>query len=57
MILIAVHVNDPKDIPGRIELVFQDKVVCEQTLKTLTYQLKFNQFKIEGKCVRYETQR
>jgi hypothetical protein len=57
MILLAVHINDPKDIPGKIELVFQDKLVCEQVLNTMKYQLKFSQFKVEGKCIRYETQR
>jgi hypothetical protein len=52
MILIAVHANNPQDIPGRIELTFQDKVQCEQSLQSMTYWLKFNQFKIEGKCVK-----
>jgi len=52
LMLIAVHVNDPKDIPGRIELTFQDRVSCEQSLQSMTYWLKFSQFKIEGKCVK-----
>jgi hypothetical protein len=52
LILLAVHNNDPKDVPGRIELTFQDKLSCEQTLQTMTYWLKFNQFKIEGRCIK-----
>ena len=50
MILIAVHVNNPDDIPGKIILQFQTQQQCEQTLKSMTYWLKFNSFKIEGKC-------
>jgi hypothetical protein len=52
MILIAVHTNNPQDIPGRIELMFQNQTACEQSLQSMTYWLKFSQFKIEGKCVK-----
>ena len=52
LVLLAMHINDPKDIPGRIELNFRDRESCEQTLQSMTYWLKFNQFKIEGKCVK-----
>lgn len=50
MILIAVHINDPKDIPGKITLEFTNEQQCEQTLRTMTYWLKFEQFKVIGKC-------
>jgi hypothetical protein len=50
MILIAVHINDPKDIPGKITLQFQTQQQCEQTLQSMTYWLKFENFKVEGKC-------
>jgi len=52
MILIAVHLSDPKDIPGRITLEFTDQITCEQSLQSMTHWLKFNNFKIEGKCVK-----
>ena len=52
MILIAVHVSDPRDVPGRISIDFVDQVTCEQSLSTLTYWLKFTDFRIEGKCVK-----
>jgi len=52
MILIAVHVTDPKDIPGKITLEFPDQVSCEQSLQSMTYWLKFNNFKIEGRCLK-----
>lgn len=50
MILVAVHVNNPNDIPGKITLQFETKQQCEQTLKSMTYWLKFESFKVEGKC-------
>lgn len=50
LILIAVHVNNPKDIPGRVELVFDNQKSCEQVLSTMKWQLKFESFKVEGKC-------
>jgi hypothetical protein len=55
MILLAVHVNNPQDVPGRIELTFPSQAVCEQTLDTLKYQINFRQFKVEGQCVKNET--
>jgi hypothetical protein len=55
MILLAVHINNPADVPGRVELTFPSQAVCEQTLDTLKYQIKFRQFKVEGQCVKNET--
>lgn len=52
MILIAVHLNNPNDIPGKIILEFPDQSSCEQSLKSMSYWLKFDSFKIEGKCVK-----
>ena len=50
LILIAVHMNNSNDIPGRINLQFQSQQHCEQTLQSMTYWLKFDKFKVEGKC-------
>lgn len=50
MILIAVHINDPKDIPGRITLQFVSQKQCEQSLQSMTYWLKFESFRVEAKC-------
>ena len=52
MILIAAHLSDPKDIPGKITLEFPDQISCEQSLQSMTYWLKFNNFKIEGRCLK-----
>ena len=50
LILIAVHTTNTSDQPGRIELKFMNEHTCEQTLKTMKWKLKFNNFKIEGIC-------
>jgi hypothetical protein len=50
MILIAVNIYNPNDIPGRVELEFQDQQICQQTLASIKWQLKFTSFKIVGKC-------
>ena len=50
LILVAVHLNNPKDIPGKITLEFPNQISCEDSLKSMTYWLKFDSFKIEGKC-------
>jgi len=50
MILVAVHIHNPNDIPGRIELTFQDQKTCQQTLDTIKWWLKFDNFKITGRC-------
>ena len=50
MILIAVHINNPNDVPGKITLEFQTQQQCEQSLQSMTYWLKFDKFKVFGKC-------
>ena len=50
LILIAVHVNNPSDQPGRIELGFKDREACELSLASMKWELKFKNFKVEGVC-------
>ena len=50
LILVAVHMNNPQDQPGRIELEFKDRISCELALASMKYELKFKNFKVEGKC-------
>ena len=50
LFLIVVNTYDPTDIPGRIQLQFQDRVACELALQSMTSYVKFPWFKVEGKC-------
>lgn len=52
MILIAVHVNNPKDIPAKIEMQFADQASCERSRQSMSYWVKFEDFRIESKCVK-----
>jgi len=50
LILIAVHVNNPQDQPGKIELEFKDRMSCEVALASMKFELKFKNFKVIGEC-------
>ena len=50
LILIAMHINNPSDQPGRIEIEFKDRASCEFSLASMKFELKFKSFKVEGEC-------
>jgi hypothetical protein len=50
MILLAVHINNPSDIPGKITMEFKTQQQCLDALQTMNYWLKFESFKVEGRC-------
>jgi len=52
MILIAVHINDPKDVPGKVTIEFPDQALCEQAKESVKYWLKFESFKVTAQCVK-----
>ena len=52
MILIAVHLNDPTDIPAKLTLDFPDQHSCEHAKSSLSYWVKFKSFKVEALCQR-----
>ena len=50
LIIIAVHISDPSNQPGRVELAFPDQISCENVLNTMKYNLKYKSFKVEATC-------
>ena len=50
LIILAVNVNNPKDIPGRVSIEFATQQECLEKKATITSWVKFNSFKIETKC-------
>ena len=50
LILLCVSINNSNDVPGRLTLEFDTKQQCEASLKTMTYNLKFDTFKVVGNC-------
>jgi hypothetical protein len=50
LIFLCVNINNPNDVPGKLTLEFDTKQQCESSLKTMTYWLKFDTFKVVGNC-------
>jgi hypothetical protein len=50
LILLCVNIANPSDVPGKASIEFESQSQCENSLTTLTYWLKFNSFKVVGKC-------
>ncbi len=50
LILMSNHTNNLNDMSGKITLEFHSQQQCEESLKSMTYWLKFEQFKVIGKC-------
>lgn len=50
LLLTAMNINDPTDIPARVELRFHTEQQCLDAAATLDYWVKFKQFKVEASC-------
>lgn len=50
LILLAVSISDPKDIPGKVTLEMESLEQCQEKLESMSYWLKFKSFAIIGKC-------
>jgi hypothetical protein len=52
LVIIAVHMNNPSDIPGKIWIEFSNQQECQQALNSMTSWLKFSNFKVVGECMK-----
>jgi len=50
LLMVAVHINNPNDIPAKIEIKFNSKEECQKALDNMSYWLKFDMFTIKGSC-------
>lgn len=50
LVILAVHVNDPEDIPGRVLLEFNSQKECESAQSTIQSWIKFKSFKVTSEC-------
>jgi hypothetical protein len=50
LVILAVHVNDPEDIPGRVSLEFSSQKECESAQSTIQSWIKFKSFKVTSEC-------
>jgi hypothetical protein len=52
LMIIAVHINNPEDIPAKVSFSFETKEQCEKIVTSLDYWVKFKDFKIEASCLK-----
>ena len=52
LIILAVNINNPVDVPGRVSIEFASEQACESARESVKYWLKFEQFKVTGQCVK-----
>jgi hypothetical protein len=50
LILLAVNINNPQDVPGRVSIEFATEMACESARASVKYWLKFEGFKITTQC-------
>ena len=53
LILIAVNIHNPNDIPGQIVLSFDTEQECLKAEQSVEWNLKFKNFKVESKCEKH----
>jgi len=50
LLLIAVHINNPNDIPAKVQIPFESQAACEYARTNMTYWIKFENFKVVVEC-------
>jgi hypothetical protein len=50
LIILAVNINNPKDVPGRLTIEFPSESACVQAQQSVKYWLKFDNFGITTQC-------
>ena len=50
LVFLAVSSSNPTDNPGRVTIEMDSQTQCEAKLATMKYWLKFDSFKVIGKC-------
>lgn len=50
LIIIAVSITDPSDIPGKIMIKFDEQAQCEKVKNQVHSWLKYNGYKVTTQC-------
>ena len=50
LIILAVNINNPKDVPGRMTIEFANEAACVHAQHSVKYWLKFDSFRITTSC-------
>jgi len=52
LLLLSVSITNPNDIPGKITLEFETEQQCQAARQSMTYWLKFDNFKVTAECLK-----
>jgi hypothetical protein len=52
LILLAVNIHNPQDVPGKVTIEFESQSACEKAQSTVQSWLKFDSFKVTTQCVK-----
>jgi len=50
LLLVAISLTNPNDIPATLTLTFPDRTSCEQSATTLQYSIKYSGYKVTAQC-------
>lgn len=50
LIILAININNPADIPGKVFIQFETEQQCIKAKETTKYWLKFDSFKVITEC-------
>ena len=51
LLLIAVNANNANDQPAWVQISMPNREACVQAADTLRYWIKFDNFKLDAKCL------
>jgi hypothetical protein len=54
LLILAVNINNPSDVPGRVTIKFETEQQCLRAKSSIEYKLKFDSFKVTSECKRHE---
>lgn len=52
LLLLAVNISNLQDIPGKVTLEFETEQQCQTARQSMTYWLKFDNFKVTAECLK-----
>jgi hypothetical protein len=50
LLIMAVHMNNPEDVPGRVWIEYPTEESCRAGLKSMKSWLKFDSFRVTAHC-------
>ena len=55
LIILAVNINNPQDVPGRVSIEFASEQACESARVSVKYWFKFEGFRVQTQCQKQQS--